>query len=247
MPFSIAAADTPEVVTSRVDGIIVLVENLRAFAGDDDPVALFQIGDLLRQRGERQRVRTQIGFALAIAHHQRRAEPRADQQVGKFAEGNRQRKGTAQAGEHGLHRLGGRMARLDLFGHQMRDDFGIGLALEGPTARGQFVAQRLEILDNAIVDQSDFARGMRMRVARRRRAMRRPAGMRDADIARRIVGFQHFTRLASLPSARRRTSWPPDTVQTPAESYPRYSIRFSPSTRRSATDDLPTIPMMPHM
>ena len=35
-----------------LDWVIVLVENLGTFAGDDDPVAFFQIGNLLRQRRE---------------------------------------------------------------------------------------------------------------------------------------------------------------------------------------------------
>src|SRR6478672_9466375 len=54
-------------------------------------------------------------------------------------------------------------------------------------------------------------------------------------------------RLSSLPSARRRTSSPPSIVQMPAESYPRYSSRLSPSNRRCATSDFPTIPTIPHI
>ena len=91
------------------------------------------------------------------------------------------------------------MTCLDLFAHQMRDHLGIGLAFEGPATRGQFVTQLLEILDNAVVDERHFARGMGMRVARRRRAMRGPAGMRDADIAGRVVGFQHLHEIGKLP------------------------------------------------
>jgi hypothetical protein len=182
-----------------LDRIVVLVENLRAVAGDDDPIAFLQIGNLLRQRRERERVRTEISFAFAIADDQRRTEPRADQEIGKFAEGNRQRKGTAQAGEDSFNRFGGGMPSLNLFGHQMRDHLGIGLTLERPPACGQFIAQLFEILDNAIVHQRDFTRGVRMRIARRRRAMRRPAGMRDADIARRVVGLQDSDEVRKLP------------------------------------------------
>jgi hypothetical protein len=90
------------------------------------------------------------------------------------------------------------MTSLNLFGNQMRDNLGIGLALERPSARGQFIAQLLEILDNAIVDQRDFARRMRMRVACGRRAVGGPAGMRDTDIARRIVGFQDRNKVRKL-------------------------------------------------
>src|SRR3546814_212805 len=41
--------------------VVVSVENLRAFPRDDDPVALVEIGDLLRQRRERERIRAQVG------------------------------------------------------------------------------------------------------------------------------------------------------------------------------------------
>src|SRR5690348_10899964 len=54
-------------------------------------------------------------------------------------------------------------------------------------------------------------------------------------------------RLSSFPSARRRTSCPRSIVQIPAESYPRYSSRLSPSNSRCATSDLPTIPTIPHI
>ena len=81
----------------------------------------------------------------------------------------------------------------------MRDNLGIGLAFERPPARRQFIAELLEILDNAIVDESDFAGGMGVRIARGRCTVRRPSGMRDADIARRIVGFQHRNQIGQLP------------------------------------------------
>jgi hypothetical protein len=100
----------------------------------------------------------------------------------------------------------------------MRDDLGIGLAFEGAATRRQCIAQRLEILDDAVVDQRHFARRMRVGVAGGRRAMGGPAGVGDADIARRIIAGQFLDQIASLPSARRRISWPSCTVQTPALS-----------------------------
>src|SRR5215510_13209767 len=55
------------------------------------------------------------------------------------------------------------------------------------------------------------------------------------------------SRLRSLPSERRRPSWPFSTVATPAESYPRYSSRLSASTSWPATGPLPRTPTMPHI
>jgi hypothetical protein len=60
----------------------------------------------------------------------------------------------------------------------MRDDLGVGLALEATAARGQLLAKRLEVLDDAVVDERDLGGGMRVRVVRRRRAVRRPARWR---------------------------------------------------------------------
>src|SRR3546814_13986062 len=89
------------------------------------------------------------------------------------AKGYGEREGAAKLRQHRLHRVGGRLARFDLFGNEMRDDFGIGLALEAPAAPGERLAQRLEILDDAVVDERDLARRVRVRVARRRRAVGR--------------------------------------------------------------------------
>src|SRR3546814_6825299 len=88
-----------------------------------------------------------IGFApifvsWAITDDERRAEARADEQVGVAAKGDGEREGAAQLRQHRLHRVGGRSAGLDLFGDEMRDDFCIGVALEAPAAPGESLAQR---------------------------------------------------------------------------------------------------------
>ena len=73
----------------------------------------------------------------------------------------------------------------------------------------QLVAQRLEILDDAVVDQRDRPDDVRMGVADGRRAMRRPAGVGDADDRRAADrAASSRARLSSLPSARRRSSSP---------------------------------------
>src|SRR5207248_2652483 len=53
----------------------------------------------------------------------------------------------------------------------------------------QLVAQRLEILDDAVVDQRDGSDDVRVGVADGRRAVRRPARMRDpGGAAERMLG-----------------------------------------------------------
>ena len=65
----------------------------------------------------------------------------------------------------------------------MRDDFGVGLRAEHVAGGLEPVAQRFVVLDDAVVDDGDFAVGdMRMRVGRRGRAVRRPARVRDAGV-----------------------------------------------------------------
>src|SRR3546814_13860225 len=90
------------------------------------------------------------------------------------------------------------MARFDLFGNEMRDDLGIGLALEFAAATGQRLAQRLEIIDDAIVDKRDLAGRVGVRVARRRRAVRCPARVRDTAIARGRVEPKFTDQIGEL-------------------------------------------------
>ena len=77
----------------------------------------------------------------------------------------------------------GEAAALDFARDEMADHFGVGLALELATFGDQLVAERLEILDDPVVDQRDRPDDVRMRIADRRRAVRRPACVRDADAA----------------------------------------------------------------
>src|SRR5690242_10144254 len=56
-----------------------------------------------------------------------------------------------------------------------------------------------------------------------------------------------FSRFPSLPARLRVSRCPSETTATPAESYPRYSRRRSPSTTTSSACLSPTYPTMPHM
>ncbi len=71
----------------------------------------------------------------------------------------------------------------ELVGDEMGDDLAVGLALEAAALGLHLLAQRLEILDDAVVDDGDAVDDVRMGVADRRRAVRRPAGVGDADLA----------------------------------------------------------------
>ena len=153
----------------------------RAGAAGDHPVALFEIGDAVGERGERQRVGAEIHRPLAVADRQRRALAGADQQVVFAGEQEDQREGAA----HPLQRRGDRLGRLLAVGQfvldQERRDFGVGLGGEAMALGDQLFAQRLEILDDAVVDDGDARTGVRMGVGLARPAVGRPAGVADAD------------------------------------------------------------------
>ena len=73
----------------------------------DDPVALVEIGDGGREGRERQRVGAEIDALVAPADGERRAAPRADQQIGLALEEKGERKGALEA----LQRRGDRRRR----------------------------------------------------------------------------------------------------------------------------------------
>ena len=114
------------------------------------------------------------------------------------AERNGQRKRPAQSWQHRLDRVLRRKPGLDLFGHQVCDDFGIGFAFKGAPARDQFFAQRTEILDDPVVHQRDFAGGVGVGVVGGGRAVRGPAGVRDADGAWRGMARQFDHQIVKL-------------------------------------------------
>ena len=71
---------------------------------------------------------------------------------------------------------------------QVGDHFGVGLALEHVAQRGQFGAQFVVVLNDAVVDQRDArvvraGREVRVGVVRGGRAVRGPAGVGDAGEA----------------------------------------------------------------
>ena len=68
---------------------------------------------------------------------------------------------------------------------QVGDDFGVGLALEHVAEGRQFGAQFVVVFNDAVVDQGDTGvlfgrRKVRVRIVRGRRAVGRPAGVRNA-------------------------------------------------------------------
>ena len=61
--------------------------------------------------------------------------------------------GAGEARQHGRDRVLRRSPPLDLARDEMADDLGVGFALELAPFRDQLVAERLEILDDPVVDE----------------------------------------------------------------------------------------------
>src|SRR5581483_3628347 len=145
---------------------------------------------------ERDRVRAEIHLAAAVADRERRALARADHQVVLAGEQESQRKGAAQLRQRRGDRLGRRLAAGHFLGDQMGHHLGVGLAAELVAVLAELLAQLAEILDDAVVHDRDALGGMGMGVALARLAVRRPAGVADADGAgQRLLGEPVFERL----------------------------------------------------
>ena len=75
---------------------------------------------------------------------------------------------------------------LEFMGDQVGDDLGVGIRSEVVTQRLEAPAQRLVILDDAVVHHRQSLGDVRVGIALAGHAMRRPACMRDAAVARRL-------------------------------------------------------------
>jgi hypothetical protein len=151
-----------------------------------DHVAFFQVDDLVGGAGQRHRVRGDEVLALAHADDQRRALARGHHAVRLFAAEHGDRVGAVQAFDRLLH--GGEQVAVVHVVDQVGDDFGVGLAREYVAECGQFAAQFVVVLDDAVVDQGDagvfFARReVRVGILGGRGAVGGPAGVGDAGEA----------------------------------------------------------------
>ena len=142
------------------------------------------------ERRQRQRVGAQVILAIAITDRQRCTHACADYQVRKILEQESDGEGAVEPRQDRRDRIGRRLAALDFAGDKVRHDLAVSLAQEFAPVGDELVPQRLEIFDDAIVDQRDRSGDVRVGVADRRRAMRRPAGVGNTDIAVERIGIQ---------------------------------------------------------
>ncbi len=157
------------------------VANVRPFPPERHPVAFLEIGDTVGERREGKRVGAEIHLGLAVADRERRPLPRPDQQILLALEQVDEREGAAKAPQGRVDRLLGRLAAREFVLDDEGGDLGIRFGRERVALGRELVAQRLEVLDDAVVDDRKPARGVRMGVGLGRLAVCRPTRMADAD------------------------------------------------------------------
>ncbi len=177
---------------------IVLVVDGGALARQHHPVAVFEIADHIGERPERDRIRTQIHFAVAVTDRQRRAVAGADQQIVVAGEDEPERERAAQFRQRRPHRFDRLDALLQQIVDQMQNDLGIGLGLEDRPLFFERFAQLAEILDDAVVNHGDAFGRMRMRIVLGRLAVSCPAGVPDPGVAFERFGSQPLFEVLQL-------------------------------------------------
>ena len=111
--------------------------------------------------------------------NQRRPCTRAHHTVRLFEMEHRYGVGTPQLQNRPLHSRQ-QVTRIQKV-HQMGDDFGVRLAFKGIALQLQLLAQVFKVFNDAVVHQGQtFVAEMRVGVVHRGRAMRGPAGVRNA-------------------------------------------------------------------
>ncbi len=153
-----------------------------------------------------------------IPEHQRRAQPRADDAMRLVAAEHRDRVRAVQLERRTLDRLEQVAVVVEV--DQVRDHLGVGLARERVAARLELRAQRLVVLDDAVVHERDApgpraarvragaVREVRMRVVDGGRAVRRPARVRDAGAAFDAVALHERVELGDALGAARAAQAP---------------------------------------
>ena len=165
-------------------------------------------------------VRGDEELAVAEADDDRRAVADGDDLLGIVGRDQHEREQAAHQQQRAPHRVLEAVV-LHLALDEVRDDFGVGLGDELVALPLQLLLQVEVVLDDAVVDDDDLAGAVavRVRVLLGRPAVRRPARVADAVVARRADRAAiTSSRFDSLPALRRRSIAPSCTTATPAES-----------------------------
>ena len=138
-----------------------------AVGGDHDGLVLSEFDRLAGVLDERGDVGAEEHLALADADHQRCRAARRDDRARLVGVGEHQREVALEATQHGQHGGGEiprRFAVVVVASHQVDCHLGVGVAGELDAGVLELLAQRRVVLDDAVVDDGDLARGVAMRM-----------------------------------------------------------------------------------
>ena len=233
----------------RPDDLAVFgIEDFDRAAGQHHPVAVLEIGDAVGEGRERDGIRAQKHFALAVADRQRAALARADQQIVLALEHDGEREGAFEPLEHVAHRLARRLALGPLCAMRWATtSVSVWVANSAPAGH-ELILQFTEILDDAVVHDDHVARHVRMGIGFVGGAMGGPARMADAGWCPSSGRPSASPRdCASLPGARLRRSCRSRWWRCRPNRSPGIPAASAPRRCHGATGSRPRIPTIPHM
>ena len=167
-------------------GLAVEADDGHRLGGDGDDLVLLQLQRLAGVPDERRDVGPEEVLTVADAHHQGAVAPGAHDHPGVIGVHRQQRERALELLHHRAHR-GGEVTVVRRV-QQLRDDLGVGLAVEPDPLLLEPGLEGVEVLDDAVVDQCELAGGapaVRMRVLVGRAAVGGPPGVSDRRSGRR--------------------------------------------------------------
>ena len=149
-------------------------------------------------REQRWNVATAQGCAITQADDQRRSILGHDDAIGLFRRCNRERVGATHASERSSHGFEQARALLHRAVDEVRDDLGVGVALEAHAVLLELALQLQVILDDAVVNDRDVTGQMRVRVRLARPTVRCPARVADARGAVELPALDRSRQVIEL-------------------------------------------------
>ena len=152
-----------------------------AMRGELGQLAVLEHDGAAGMTEDRRNIGSNEVLAVAQPEHQWRRRLGGDQLVGLGLREHHDRERPAQFEHRLAHRLGQAHAGAHPLLDEMRDEFGVGLGTQLMTASDQLRAQFDVVLDDAVMNDRNRARLVRMGIALRGTPMRRPSRVANSD------------------------------------------------------------------